>query len=108
MTTIYWKKKWVIDTKISLSRKRYEPRREKAGLWGFRPGPVQSLKKPGSLKWLIKEEEDLSCPCSENKCAVQLCSNCTADLRLWFRIYKDGWFSGAVAQIGFWFPSQSM
>ena len=41
------------------------------------------------LKFRIQEEEELYYPCSENKGADQLCSYCTADLRLCFRIGKN-------------------
>ena len=37
---------------------------------------VQSQKKARSLKFWIKVEEELYYPCSENKGADQLCSNC--------------------------------
>ena len=36
------------------------------------------------LKFLVDIEEELYYPSSENKGADQLCSNCTADLRLLF------------------------
>ena len=36
-------------------------------------------------------------PCCENKGADQLCSYCTADLRLCFRMYANCWFSHAQA-----------
>ena len=42
-----------------------------------------------SLELLIYEEEGLYYPCSENKGTDQLCSYCTADLRLCFRIGKN-------------------
>ena len=42
-----------------------------------------------SLKFRIKKEEELYYPCSEKKCADQLRSYCTADLRLCFRIGKN-------------------
>ena len=44
--------------------------------------PVQSQKQVRSLKFWIYEEEELYYPCIENKDADQLCSYCTADLRL--------------------------
>ena len=50
--------------------------------------PVQPQKMVGSLKFGIEEEERLCYLCSEIKCADQLCSYCTADLRLWFRMCK--------------------
>ena len=49
---------------------------------------VQSQKQASSLKFRIKEEEELFYPCSENKDADQLCSYCTADLCLCFRISR--------------------
>ena len=47
---------------------------------------VQSQKIARSLKFRLMEEEELYYPCSENKGADQLCSYCTADLRLSFHI----------------------
>ena len=46
--------------------------------------PVQSQKHVRSLKFWVKEEGGLYYPCSGNKDADQLCSYCTADLRLCF------------------------
>ena len=43
-----------------------------------------------SLKFRIKEEEELYYPSSENKGAGQLRSYCEADLRLCFRLGKIG------------------
>ena len=51
--------------------------------------PVQTQKKARSLKFQIYEVEELHYPCSENKGADQLCSYCTADLRLCFRQGKN-------------------
>ena len=50
--------------------------------------PVQSQKQARSLKFWIKVGDILyyTCMCSENKGADQLCSYCTADLRLYFRL----------------------
>ena len=39
-------------------------------------------------KFLIYEEEELYCPCSENKGADQLCSYCEANLHLYFCIHN--------------------
>ena len=50
--------------------------------------PVQSQRQARSLKFWIKEEERLYDLCSDSKGADQLCSYCTADLRLCFRIFK--------------------
>ena len=55
--------------------------------------PVQSQKMAKNLELQIKEEEGLYYLCSENKGADQLCSNCTADLRLCFRMGKNPFFS---------------
>ena len=55
--------------------------------------PVQLQKIARCLKFRIEEEEELYYPCSENKGAGQLCSYCTADLRLCFRIGKNLVFS---------------
>ena len=47
--------------------------------------PVQPQKQARSLKFCIKEEEELYYLCCENKGAdLELCSFCTADLRLCF------------------------
>ena len=53
---------------------------------------VQSQKKARSLKLRILEEEKLYYPSSEIKGADQLCSDCTADLRLCFRTGKKSGF----------------
>ena len=53
----------------------YEPRCEKNGLQGFRPGPTQTRlhrKMTGGLKFCIYVEEKLYYPYSENKGADQL------------------------------------
>ena len=47
---------------------------------------VQLQNMARSLKFWIKEEEELYYPCSENKGADQLCSYSGADLRLSFCI----------------------
>ena len=49
--------------------------------------------KTGSLNFWINVEEELYYPCSGNKGADQLRSNCEADLRLCFRIGKNLVFS---------------
>ena len=54
---------------------------------------VQSLNKARSLKVWLQGEEGLYYPCSESKGADQLCSYCTADLRLCFRLGKNPVFS---------------
>ena len=50
--------------------------------------PVHAQKLDRGLKFRIWEEEVLYYLCSKNKDADQLCSYCTADLRLCFCIYK--------------------
>ena len=55
--------------------------------------PVQLQKMARTLKFWMVREEELYYPCSENKGADQLCSYCTADLRLYFRIGKNVVFS---------------
>ena len=56
--------------------------------------PVRAAKRMArSLKFRIQEEEGLFYPSSENKDADQLCSYCTADLRLCVRIGKSPVFS---------------
>ena len=54
---------------------------------------VQVQKMARSLKFWIYVEEKLYYLSSENKGADQLCSYCTADLRLSFRIGKNLVFS---------------
>ena len=63
--------------------------------------PEKLQKKARSLKFWIKEEEGLYYMyfCSENKGADQLCSYCTADLCLCFRIYADCLLSHAMAHL---------
>ena len=69
-------------------------RRQKTGLRGTFPTrcdrnrPVQPQKQARCLN----VEEKLYYPSSENKGADQLCSYCTADLRLCFRICKNHFF----------------
>ena len=78
---------------------RYEPRCEKTGLRGFRPGPTQSDRTATEdglsrgLKFQIKEVEGLYYPCSTNKGADQLHSYLEADMRLSFRTCKNPVFS---------------
>ena len=50
---------------------------------------VRLRKMARSLKFRIKEEEEVYYPCSESTGADQLCSYCTADLRLCFHIGKN-------------------
>ena len=50
--------------------------------------PVLTQKKARILKFWVEVWEGLYYPCSENKGADQLCSHCTADLHLCFRIAK--------------------
>ena len=76
----------------------YEPRCEKTGLRGFRPGPtqnqaVQPQKMASGLKFGIYIEEGLYYPSSENKGADQLRGYSEADLRPRFRICKKPVFS---------------
>ena len=54
---------------------------------------VLSLNMARGLKFLIQKVEGLYYPCSENKGADQLRSYHEADLRLFFRIYKNSVFS---------------
>ena len=71
-----------------------EPRREKPGLQGFRPGLTQpELTCTGDVtrggKCWIKKVEELFYPRSENKAADQIRSCCEAALRLCFRLGKN-------------------
>ena len=78
-----------------------------------RKRPVQSQKKVRILKFWIEVEEELYYTSSENKGTDQLCSYCTADLRLCFHIDKirfsydvaHNWFIGfsLVAISGYFF-----
>ena len=54
---------------------------------------VQLQKLARSLKFRILKVGEWFYPCSENKGADQLCSYCTADLRLCFRIGENPVFS---------------
>ena len=54
---------------------------------------VLSLNMARGLKFRIQKVEGLYYPCSENKGADQLRSYPEADLRLFFRIYKNLVFS---------------
>ena len=70
--------------------RKHELRREKSGLWGFRPGPTQirlhSLRKwLEALNFVFRKERGLYYPCSENKGADQLRGS---DLRLCFAYAK--------------------
>ena len=55
--------------------------------------PVQLHKKDRSLKTRIYEEEESYYLCIEDKVTDELCSYCTADLRLCFHIDKIPIFS---------------
>ena len=55
--------------------------------------PVQSQRKVRNLKFGFKKKEELYYTFSKIKGADQLCSYCTADLRLCFRIDKKQIFS---------------
>ena len=50
---------------------------------------VQALKMARGWKFWLWKVEELYYPCSKNKGTEQLCSNCTADLRLCFPIGKN-------------------
>ena len=67
-------------------------RREKTCLQEFKPS-CTSTEEAGSLKFWIKEEEQLYYSSSENKGADQLRSYCETDLLLCFRIGKNSVFS---------------
>ena len=76
----------------------FEPRCEKTGLRGFRPGSAQTAAVQPQvmhrgLKSRIYEEEVLYYPCSKNKGADQLRGHREADLRLCFRICQKPSFS---------------
>ena len=63
---------------------------------------IHLQKKTRILKFWVSVAEELYYPLSENKSADQLCSYCTADLRLCFRIGKIQ-FSHEAAQSVFVF-----
>ena len=73
-------------------------RRRKPTIWFLTRSninrPVQSQKRARSLKFQIKQEEELYYPCSENKGADQLCSYCAFGFA-----YADCWFCDAVAHM---------
>ena len=76
----------------------FEPRRQKTGLRGFRPGPTQTglyshRRWLRDLKFRIWKAEALYYPSGENKGADQLRGHREADLRLCFRICKNPVFS---------------
>ena len=50
--------------------------------------PSCTSTKDGLTLEILDLEEELYFPCSEIKCADQMCSYCTADLRLCFRICR--------------------
>ena len=57
--------------------------------WSDTNRPVQLLKNARCLKFWLQVKEEFYYPCSENKDADQLCSYCTADQHLCFRIGKS-------------------
>ena len=69
----------------------YEPRCEKTGLRGFRPGLKQKMAR--GLKFGIWEVDELYYQYSENKEADQLRGYPEADMHLCFRICKKPVFS---------------
>ena len=77
---------------------KFEPRRQKTGLRGFRPGPTQTGLY-SHRRWLeawnfvFRKGSDCTIRCSENKDADQLRGYREADLRLCFRICKNPVFS---------------
>ena len=71
----------------------FEPRCEKTGLRGFRPGPTQTGLY-SHRRWLeTRNFVFMNNQCSENKGADQLRGYREADLRLCFRICKKPVFS---------------
>ena len=75
------------------------PHQEKTSLLGFRPGLtktglyIQLQEKASGLKFWIMKKMDHTICIMKTKAPDQLCSYCTADLRLWFRIDKTLLFS---------------
>ena len=66
---------------------RFEPRREKTGLWGFRPGPTQT-ELYSHRRWLERKKKNCTIFVAKTKavisCAVLNTCKVTADLRLCF------------------------
>ena len=81
-----------------LSACLFEPRCEKTGLRGFRPGPTHT-RLYNYTRWLETRNFISIYLCSENKGADQLRSYSEADLRLCFRICKKKRFSHNAAHI---------
>ena len=75
-----------------------EPRCEKTGLQGFRPGTTQTGLYSYSLKFRIYEVEGLYYPCNENKGADQLRVTAQLICVLVFA-YAKSWFSHDAAQM---------
>ena len=75
----------------------FEPCHEKTGLGisdqVLHKPAIHPQEKARNLKFWVYIEEELYYPCSENKGADQLCSYCTADLGLCFRIGNNPVFS---------------
>ena len=80
---------------IILTQQSIKPRCENSGfLTRFDTNqPEQPQKIARSLTFRIEEQERLYSPSSENKDTDQLCSYCTADLHLCFRIGENLVFS---------------
>ena len=81
-----------------------EPRCEKTGLRGFRPGPTQTGLY-SHRRWLeawdfgFRKEEGFYYPCSENKGADQLRGYREADLRLCFAHMQKPVFSRSGSNV---------
>ena len=85
----------------------FEPRSEKIGLRGFRPGPTQTGLS-NHWRWLeawnfgFRKKRAWYYPCSENKDADQLRGCREADLRFCFRICKNPLFSRCGSFVSSW------
>ena len=62
--------------------------------WSYTNQAAKTQKMARGWKFCIYKVEELYYPCSENKGTDQLRK---ADLRLWFRIDADCWFSKEAA-----------
>ena len=74
----------MIDFEHQISRDTRKP--VGFSTWSDTNRPVQSQQKARSLKSRIVEEQKLCHQCSEKVGADQLCSYCTVEMRLCFRI----------------------
>ena len=92
-----WRLSVFVDRNGSGHNFSYELRHQIIRLRGFWPsltrtGLYSHRRDLEAWKFIFHEVESMYNPCSENKDAGQLCSYCTADLRLCFRICNKQFF----------------